>query len=270
MGFPVSTSSYLKKDLQAEAELLYQEMSGNPERIQVEIDGQTEVAAALCDQKKLHIHPLLCISPEDLPSQLRVSGPDDPVLKTGLYFAQLKKWLAIKFDLPEKNLHGLEKIFTAYLHIWEDPKMCDRVRKFTIAHEMAHIYHQHSTWDDQVLALIISYFITCLVCIVEITLDPFALFITLFVVSSIVFEQIYLYISRQQEHEADLTAFKVTKDWKAAETLFTAFHLLRRERWNKLWLIEKIFHTISSHKTHPLPEERMQYLQRMGTKLALV
>ncbi|NGX26934.1 MAG: hypothetical protein K940chlam6_00861 [Chlamydiae bacterium] len=254
------------------AEQIYHEMTGNWASIDVKISPSTAYAMAMPNNKKMYLHPLTLIGPEDLPKDLQVKGPEDPRLQSSEYFMRLKSFLARKFEIDPKKISNLRAIFDMHLRTWQRPHLIDRIKRFAIAHEMGHLFHQHLTrsWDR-----FFSFVFSILITVLLLELLPIYLAIVLSIgvsdVSRRAFKALREYSEQYQEKEADYIATKITKDFTAAKSFFKALDASYKFQWDSASWMEKLsrilFHTESLFNiSHPSPEARIQYLQAAHLK----
>ncbi|MDN3506054.1 MAG: M48 family metalloprotease [Simkaniaceae bacterium] len=253
------------KDL---AERYLFEMTTKYTPVEVKVDPATCYAAALPKTKTLYMHPLTAIGPSDLPTNLRVTGPDDPKLRSPHYFHHLKSFLANKFDIDPTKLTNLRSIFDMHLRTWQNPKLISRIKRFAIAHEVGHIFHGHQTrsWDK-----FFGYILSVIISVALLEFLPFftAILCTIAVADVCYrgFKALREYSEQYQEKEADLKALEVTSDFIGAKAFFKALDRSYQKNWNQLNLWQRcqraILHPESLfHISHPSPETRINYLRR--------
>lgn len=249
------------KDLQSEAQDLYQKMSGKKEEISVEVSTEVRYAGASAVTKCLYIHPLVLVEPNDLPIDLRISG------KNGRYFEELKTWVATKFDFKEELLVNFQQRFDQFLRMWESPIEYSRIKRFAITHEVAHIFHDHrpGRWNRLCTVLCTAvaaiYLFTALQPLVALAITVLVL-----IVSARALYVLRCYVEQSHEIEADLTALRITKDYKAAKYFFKVLKALEEHQWAQFSWLNKAINAIISpeivfHLTHPSPQTRIDYLK---------
>jgi hypothetical protein len=259
------------------AEGFYSQMMGKQETLEVKLTPSVPYAAARPDTKILYLHPLVLLSPKDLPRDLRITGGDDPKLRSSAYFLKLKNFLSRTFQIDAEHIPALEKVFLVHARLWEKPHLLNQVRKFVIAHEVSHIYFGHATrlWDAplaQIVSLVATVFFLGAFAL------PVALVVSL-VMIHIFFQGFKLlrgFSQQFQEREADLKALEITKDFPGARAFFKALDQSYQDEWNQESILEKLsrilFYPESLvRSTHPAPLKRIEYLRKSqkSGKLAL-
>jgi len=246
----------------------YSEMTGSFQPIHVEVSTITSYAAANAKGKTIYLHPLTLLTPSDLPKELQVSGPNDPKLQTSLYFRNLKNWLSQKFSIPPKELKSLRSFFDLHLRLWDRPHLIKRVKKFAIAHELGHIFHNHTTgqWDKS-----FSFALSVFLCLLILEF-PFILFFPLALIigdtSQRVFRVLRQYSEQYKEIEADKAAVELTGDFPAAKAFFKGLDAHYRHARDTMTLFQKIIQVITRpeslfHISHPSPQTRIAYLGKV-------
>lgn len=247
----------------------YQEMSGKFQPIHIKVSTITSYAAARTNNKTVYLHPLTLLEPSDLPRELQVSGPNDPKLQTSLYFRNLKTWLSQKFSIPEKEFTSLRTFFDFHLRLWEKPHLIKRVKKFAIAHELGHIFHNHTTaqWDR-----FFAFVLTLFFCFLIVDIVPLALYCaSAFVVadaSQRLLKALRQYSEQYQEIEADKAAIKLTGDFPAAKAFFKGLDAHYKRVRDSMTPLRKIVRFITAperffHLSHPSPQTRIAYLEKV-------
>jgi len=253
---------------QLAAEQYYRQMTGKNCTIKVKVDPVTSYAAALTNTKTLYLHPLTLIEPNDLPPSLRVNGPNDPKLKSPHYFRQLKSYLAKTFNVDPGKLSNLRSIFDMHLRTWKNPNLIKRIKRFAIAHEVGHIFYEHTTksWDR-----FFGYLISVILSLALFELLPFlaAILCTIAIadISYRAFKALREYSEQYQEKEADLKALEVTRDFIGARAFFKALDKGYKNDWKNLNLVEKckryfLYPETLFHISHPSPQTRINYLRK--------
>ncbi len=228
-----------------------------------------DFAAGDVDKKTVFIDPLLLLQNSDLPKDLQVTGPEDPKIDTIYYRVALSFWIRRKFHDTE----GYElnpNLFKYYLKLWKNPEMLNRVRKFILAHEFAHIHHNHTKWRWDFITtvgLTGMLFYCCGVMPLDFAVGmSYTIFYLLFLVRRCFRYSLYT----NDEMKADLTAYKLTKDLKAAKKCFKIMDKIESIRWRQTPWYQKINQPLFPEAifpvSHPSPQERIAYLKELALK----
>jgi len=209
--------------------------------------------------KVVHIHPLFALRREDLPKDLQIEGGDDDRLYGETdYYEKLDAWLSKHFKGDVKTNPTTRRIFLPYATLWEDPELTEKFQDFVLAHEVAHLFHEHRGWD--VTGWEIAAALTCgaLLLLGELSLSVAA---SAFLIAAFALHQFHLYISRKEEYEADLSAYKILKDLDGAEAACMMFQFRRDLAWGRFSMVEKFLQTLCPFSTHPTPDARIAALR---------
>jgi len=234
--------------------------------VKVEVDPvlSSGFAAADISERKIVVHPLFLLKPDDLPEELRCTGPEDSHLKSKEYFKQLTKWMGEKFKLQKKDLIGMEKLFPIYLSIWESGEDPSHFKEFTIAHEAGHIFHKHGAFPWEILVGLVAS--SCAMVWFWGSLLLIPMVVVAYKVSVVVPRCLRMLYYRSQEKEADLFALKHVGSIKGAETVFENVDKIQKiVRKNLSWcatislLVSQPEHFFPL--SHPAPLDRIAYLK---------
>lgn len=249
-----------------EATHFYSEMTGTPQNVSVKISPLPDIIHTSLSHKTLLIHPLFLLSPEDFPTHLRVSGPEDAKIRSSRYFSSLQKWLSREFHIQKSHLLGLEKKLLFHVHLWKRPAMIDRIKRFAIAHEIAHLAlrHKQGTWDWYV-----SLAVSVIATIALFALLPFAISVFLSMLATYsafrFFAGARALLEKNDEIEADRAAVKATKDIEAAKACFAVLKEYQDFKWKNASLTQKMLTFLFRTEeilpiSHPTPQSRTTYL----------
>ena len=258
------------EQLQTEAENLYKNVADdNLSGITIKVTpDHCSFAAINSLSKRMYLHPLMVLTPDDIPPHLRIHSRKDLRWKNDTYIKEFTEWISKAFKIPQKNLKSLKKLLkNFYLNFWKDPEMFKRSRRFILSHEIGHVYHKHTPckWDG-LLAIFLSTLLTRILMGFVCSIYLIIIFFLSIKIHSFALKHLRQYYYRNQEHQADLTALKATNDFEAAKYFFTCFAKCRRRIWKKLTCFEKISRVIFSPGSvfpisHPTPKARIEYLQ---------
>ncbi len=265
-------ASYLKAEfsrLQSEVQSIYAEMSGKEESLPVRFAPILHYAGADTTNRIVYIHPLLLITPSNIPGNLYIRGLDDPKLKDPTYFKILGKWLSTQFSLNEKNFESLKILFHQHLRFWKDPSMLKRIRSFALAHEVAHIHlgHKQHFWERKVgVATFIAISVLALTTLHSITAATLMAASISYIAQRISSAMRKYFEQQTFEKQADIAAIRVTKDYEGAAAFFEALEKTRVSSRDSKTFWHKTFQVLTAPEelldlSHPSPKARLQYLQ---------
>lgn len=199
------------------------------------------------------VHPLFLIQQNQIPAK---------TFQTDIFACRI--WLSSKFGIPEDKVrvegnrkitstfwNHLDKTLRFYEHIWQKPHMLERVKRFMVAREYAHVQAQRKNpttflwWNEYIfsrrnvtcraeivnslfLAPIVSYSFGILSMAVIPPLLAFGI-ATITALAFMIFNFVNIYVARRQEKEADIHALEITKDKEAAKLFFEALDKSQRE-----------------------------------------
>lgn len=271
------TAIYLRNRfaaLQQEVQQLYTQISGKKDPIAVGIAPIIHYVGADTEKHTIYIHPLLLITPSNLPKHLAIDGPNDSILNQPSYFSNLSAWLSKQFSLNTRYFDSLPSLFHQHIRFWDTPKTLDRIRRFALAHEVAHIHlnHRKNFWENKVGA--VTFF-----AVGALALSSFhSLAFSLLYATGIAYVVLRIssalrkYFQQQAfEKEADLAAIKITKDYEGAKLFFEALHNTTVSSWHHLSAWQKLYRVITSPEelldlSHPSPQTRLQYIRKEISK----
>ncbi len=238
------------------------------------------------DENKFYTHPLFLIQQNQIPGK---------TIQTDA--SKCKEWLSAKFHIPDdkvkiasvfmkittKYWDHLDETLRFYACIWQKPHMLERVKRFMVAREYAHVQAQRRNprtflwWNENIFSrrnltgratilenLLIGTGIPLvflgIVSYANTTIPTLAFVIAaIAAVAYITFGLVNLYVARRQEKEADIRGLEITKDKEAAQLFFEALDKSQRE--SSYTLVRWIFKPIEYLLGDKSLEDRFTYLK---------
>jgi len=226
------------------------------------------------DPGTIELMPFSLLNGEDFPQELRLSGPNDPRLKSEAFLNNVIDWSYQFLGLDKSTLRSqdrklLHKDVQRCLKFYLNPDLAKRARQFIFAHEVAHLYYRHGVEGVNFIEEIkknpfkkcgpipaIAAFIVFVI-IGLATSFSFAGLLLAGGVGAVTFavafmvNQKYLIATNQRKHEiqADLLAVKTLKDAEGA------YHFLRNGKEYK-------GDYLSLFESHPNYSERIAIIKK--------
>lgn len=259
-----------KEELKLLAEDMYKQMSNKDIQVEVVIDPKH--FGACTDDGKLYIHPFCLFKLEDFPPHLLLSGLYDPLVRSQEWTRDVIFWMAEKAGVEKKKLMSkTSQTLLPFIALMKaDPSLWERFKKFTLAHEMAHIYHKHHTsaWDI-LLAPVIAAVITVAYCGWVLSIQIIALYLLTWRVTFFALNLLKKHISRGHEIEADLTAIKICKETNGAYMFFSMVDIVKQEIIESIPLHKKILKVLTSPEffffNHPSGKTRTEIIEKANS-----
>lgn len=196
--------------IQSEAQSLYEGISGQPSpEIKVVVDPDYISAAADTNSSTIHINPHFLLSEKEVKKHY-------PHLKNPFYQALSTK-----------------------------PALAEKTKRFTLAHEVAHLYynHKHNVWDHYLSIFTMAP--ASLILSPSMTFWPLIFSLILVKkIAAMIFRPLRQLSERYMEHQADLAAVKVIGDLQGFRWFCTIAEVLKSRSW-----------------AHPPPLKRLEYVE---------
>jgi len=243
------------------AQFLRQDRLNSQGKIEINVTPEAFMEAGTLFERKINLHPLFLLTPHDIKGVR---------LEKNHFFADLKKKniCLLRSTPTQKEEQKILALLPVFRKLWKEASLFQRMKNFSIAHEVAHIHfgHQKSIYGFSPL---ITYVLTPIASIFLAT--SFVSFALLLPISYLVINLGVKFFLRSKAHanekEADLTALKLTKDPAAPIKFFSLMGKRMNQAWKEVPLWKKAWTAITFpdfafQLSHPSPQTRINYLRK--------